>query len=194
MQVRRVFNGGDLYAPVKFEKGIRFMKVIVSGYLSFYQYRGQQQSSYDTWILQKIGSDAKEVPNMGFKKILSDMVSECPVLVDRIKNGDLGRNDVEKIVNEYNACIATVSEQRLEAALTPASTPVGDLVEKMKTKVSASDLSNKAEVNDLLTSIADKTKKKDAIPAYMKEGLKGYLSSREDLKADMDELLKLIGN
>ncbi|MEJ0030325.1 MAG: hypothetical protein WDO15_08130 [Bacteroidota bacterium] len=64
----------------------------------------------------------------------------------------------------------------------------------MKTKVSESDLSNKDDVNDLLNSIAERLKKNETVPAYMKEGLKGYLGSREDLKADMEQLLTLLNN
>ncbi|MEI9918353.1 MAG: hypothetical protein WDO14_06060 [Bacteroidota bacterium] len=191
-QLRRVFLKGDLYAPVKIDNAIRFMKVLISGYISLYAYRAPQQAGYDTRVLQKVGMNSFEVPNMGFKKFIGDLVEDCPVVYDKVKNGDLTRNSVEEIVIEYNTCIVSVQEQKIKEALPAPSTPAYDLVEKLKTKVNASDLSNKNDASDLLNSIGEKLRKGEAVPAYMKEGLKGYLGSREDLKGDMEQLLTLL--
>jgi len=196
LQVRRVYNKGEHYAPVKYENGIRLMKILQSGYLSLYAYRAPGQGDYDTRVLQKVGANSLEVPNMGFKKFVGDLVADCPVVGDKVKNGDLSRSQVDAIVVDYNKCISGLSEQRIEAAeaATPLHTPTDDLIEQLKTKVSASDLSNKNEVNDLLNSMAERLRKKEAVPAYMKEGLRGYLSSKEDLKTDMEQLLTLLDN
>jgi hypothetical protein len=194
LQVRRVMLNGEPFGPVKLDNGIRLMKIVQTGYLSLYMYRGPQQGGYDTKVLQKIGRNAFEVPNMGFKKIVGDMIEDCPDVADKVKNGNFSRNNVDQIVTEYNQCIGTINEQKLEAALPTPTTPASELLEKLKTKVTQSDLTNKDDVNDLLNSIADRLKKNEPVPAYMKEGLKGYLGSKEDLKADMEQLLTLLGN
>jgi hypothetical protein len=191
LQVRRVSLKGELYAPVKLDKSIRLMKVVRSGFLSLYAYRAPGQGSFDSRILQKIGLDALEVPNIGFKKYVGDLVSDCPAVSERVANGELDRNKVETMIDEYNACIADYNNKRVEAAAS-AATPVAELIDQMKTKVAASEISNKNDVNDLLNSIADRYKKKEPIPGYMKEGLKGYLNSNEDLKAEMEKLFTLM--
>jgi hypothetical protein len=129
---------------------------------------------------------------MGFKKIVGDIVEDCSTVAEKVKNGELGRSNVEQIVTEYNQCIGAINEQKIAAALPTRVTPASELVEKLKTKVTESNLSNKDDVNDLLNSIADRLKKNEPVPAYMKEGLKGYLGSREDLKPDMEQLLTLL--
>jgi hypothetical protein len=194
MQVRRAVMKGEQFAPVKFENGIRMMKVIHTGILSLYAYRGPQQGGYDTKILQKVGRYSIEVPNMGFKKIVGDITKECPDVSEKVDNGDLDRTDIDKIVAEYNTCVEARNKEKIEAALPKKATPANDLLEKLKTKVSESDLSNKEDVNDLLNSISDRLRKNEPVPAYMKEGLKGYLGSRDDLKADMEQLLTLLDN
>jgi hypothetical protein len=194
LQVRRVVLNGEQFTPVKFENGVRLMKIIESGILSLYTFRGPQQGGYDTKVLQKLGRNSVEAPNLGFKKIVGELTKECPDVSEKIDNGDLGRNDLEKIVTEYNKCVGARNQEKIEAAMPKQTTPASELVEKLKTKVGESDLSNKTDVNGLLDSINERLKKNEPVPAYMKEGLKGYLGSREDMKADMDQLFTLIGN
>ncbi|HEX8060964.1 MAG TPA: hypothetical protein VF473_08510 [Cyclobacteriaceae bacterium] len=194
LQVRRAVVKGDEFAPVKYENGIRMMRIIQSGILSLYEYHGPQQGGYDTKVLQKVGRNSIEVPNMGFKKIVGELVKECPDVSEKIDNGKVNRTDINQIVAEYNTCIEARNQQKMEAAMPKQSTPAGDLVEKLKTKVRESDLQNKSDVNDLLNSISERLKKNEPVPSYMKEGLRGYLGSREDLKAEMEQLLTLLQN
>ncbi len=191
MQVRRVCIKGEQFAPVKFDNSIRLMKVIRSGFLSLYGHRGPGQAGFDTRILQKIGQKSIEVPNIGFKRIIGDIVEDCPSVADRVKNGNLDRSSMEDLVDQYNACIANVNQERIVNATDPLS-PVEELINSMKSKVSASDMANKNDVNDLLTSIGERHKKKEQVPVYMKEGLKGYLAGNDDLKVDMEKLFTLI--
>ncbi|MEJ0030324.1 MAG: hypothetical protein WDO15_08125 [Bacteroidota bacterium] len=83
LQVRRVSFKGDLYAPVKIDNSIRFMKILQTGNLSLFAYRAPQQAGYDTKVLQKVGMNGIEVPNMGFKKLVGDMVEDCASLHER---------------------------------------------------------------------------------------------------------------
>jgi len=194
LQVRRISIRGEQFAPVKLDNSIRLMKVVRSGFMSLYAHRGPGQPGYDTKVIQKVGLNAQEVPNLGFKKFFGELIEDCPTVADKVKSGDLGRSDVETITEQYNVCISDFSRRRVETATVESTqnSPATELIDQMKTKVTASDLANKSEVNDLLTSIADRVKKKEIVPAYMKEGLKGYLASSDDLKGDLEQLLKLI--
>lgn len=191
LQVRTVFIKGELFAPVKLENTIRMMKIIRGGFLSLYAYRAPGQAGFDTRILQRLGQKSFEVPNIGFKKIVGDLVEDCTSVYEQVKSGNFDRGNVEELVDQYNACIGSANEKRIADAVS-ATTPVAELIDQMKSKVSASDLTNKSDVNDLLTSIGDRYKKGEPVPVYMKEGLKGYLGAREDLKGDMERLFTLI--
>jgi len=191
LQIRRAWIRGEEFTPVKLDRSIRMMKVIRTGFLSLYAFRAPGQGTYDTRIIQKLGRDAMEVPNLGFKKYVGDLVADCPLVAEKVGSGDFDRNNMEQMIDDYNACILASNTRRIQEA-DRQSSPVGELIDQMKTKVSASELSNKNEVNDLLNSILDRYKKKEAVPAYMKDGLKGYLDSNEILKADMEKLFTLI--
>ena len=191
LQVRRVSIKGEQYAPVKLDKSIRLMKILKTGYLSLYAHRAQGQGTYDSRIIQKVGLNALEVPNIGFKKYIGELVADCPSVSEKVSNGDYDRHDLDQMIDEYNACISDYNNRRMAAAAT-ASSPVVELINQMKTKLASSDISNKTDANDLLNSISDRYKKNEAIPGYMREGLKGYLNSNEDLKADMEKLFSLL--
>lgn len=195
LQVRRVSLNGEQYAPVRIENSVRLMKVVRSGYLSLYAYRAPGAAGYDARIIQKIGKNAIEVPNIGFKKFIGELVEDCASLSERVKGGDFDRNSVDKLIDEYNICVTSNNIQKpVDPVVTTIveKSAVSDLIEEMKSKVNASDVANKSDINDLLTSIGERHKKKESVPAYMKEGLKGYLASRDDLKGDMEKLFSLL--
>lgn len=192
LQVRQASIANEVYSPVKHDNAIRMMKVVRTGFLSLYAFRMPNQMSYDGRLLVKMGHSPQEVPNLGFKKFMGNLVEDCAEVADRLKNGDFNRTNVEDLVDTYNKCVAEAQDKRFETIAQRVSNPTTDLIEQLKTKVNSSDLTTKTEVNDLLNSISDRVKKNEPVPAYMKEGLKGYLSQREDLKEDTEQLLSLL--
>ncbi|HMJ67320.1 MAG TPA: hypothetical protein VK508_00410 [Cyclobacteriaceae bacterium] len=192
VQVRQAYMASELYAPVKYDNTIRMMKVIRSGFLSLYAFRLANQVSYDGRLLVKMGSPPQEVPNIGFKRYVGSIVEDCPEVGDKVKSGDLDRGNVEELVDSYNLCVATIQEKRFQSVTQNVTNPTIDFIDELKTRVNASDLATKTEVNDLLNSITDKVKRKEPVPSYMKEGLKGYLSQRTDFKEDADQLILLL--
>jgi hypothetical protein len=192
VQLRRVWYKSEEYAPVKHDNAIRLMKVVRTGFMSLYSFRLPNQMAYDGRLLVKLGSLPQEVPNLGFKRFVGAMVEDCPVVADRVKNGDLDRTKVEELVELYNKCVEANQAQRFEAAAEKVSNPTLDFINQMKDRVNASDLATKSDVNDLLNNISDKVKKNEPVPGYLKEGLKGYLGQRDDLKGDMEQLLQLL--
>jgi hypothetical protein len=192
VQLRRASMKGELYAPVKYDNSIRMMKVLRSGFLSLYAFRVSNQVTYDGRLLVKMGNPPQEVPNIGFKRYVGAIVEDCPVVGDRVKSGDLDRSNIQDLVDAYNQCVAETQEKRFQSATQNVSNPTIDFIEELRTRVNASDLPTKTEVNDLLTSITDKVKRKESVPAYMKEGLKGYLAQRDEFKEDAEQLILLL--
>ncbi len=194
LQVRQATINGEVYNPVKFENNIRMMRVIRRGYLSLYAYRLPNQVAYDGRVLIKIGSPPQEVPNLGFKRYVGNLVEDCPAVADRVRSGDLERRNVEVLVDEYNKCIEALTQRRFENAEFKERNATIDFIVEMRTRVQASQLSSKADVLDLLTNITEKVRKKEAVPVYMKEGLRSYLSQQDEFKGDVDQLLLLLNN
>jgi hypothetical protein len=168
------------------------MKVIRTGFMSLYAFRMPNQMAYDGRLIVKLGTLPQEVPNLGFKRFIGALVEDCPVVADRVKSGDLDRTNSEELVVAYNKCIETNQSQRFEAAAENVTNPTVDLINKMKERINASDLTTKSDVNDLLNNISEKVKKNEPVPVYLKEGLKGYIGQREDLRGDMEQLLELL--
>lgn len=192
LQVRSASIKNETYTPVKYDNAIRMMKVIRSGFLSLYSFRLANQVTYDGRLLIKMGSDAQEVPNIGFKRYVGNLVEDCPDVADRVKTGELDRNNIVELVDTYNECVVGIQERRMQSASQNVSNPTIDFAEELRTRVNASDIATRNEVNDLLNSIIEKVRKKEPVPTYMKEGLKGYLSQNDDFKEDLEQLLLLL--
>ncbi|HZY78447.1 MAG TPA: hypothetical protein VFE50_02920 [Cyclobacteriaceae bacterium] len=192
VQLRSLSFKNEVYAPVKFDNTIRMMKVIRSGFLSLYAFKFPNQVTYDGKLLVKMGNTPQEVPNLGFKRYIGGVVEDCPTVSEKVKNGDYNRNNIEQLVIEYNGCVANTQEQRFESVTNKVSNSTTDFIEQLRERVNKSDLTTKNEVNDLLNSITDRVKKNEPVPAYMKDGLKGYLSVRDDFKEDTEQLLLLL--
>lgn len=192
VQLRAASIKNETFNPVRYDNAIRMMKVIRSGFLSLYAFRLAGQVTYDGQILVKMGSNPAEVPNIGFKRYVGQLVEDCPDVADRVKTGEFDRKNITELVDRYNTCVVGIQERRIESAEKNVSNPTTDFIEQMKARVTSSDLATKAEVNDLLNSINEKVIKKEPVPSYMKEGLKSYLSQRSDFKEDMEQLLLLL--
>src|SRR6478609_1681322 len=47
MEVKSIFMDGEFYKPLTYDNSIRFMKVLKTGYLSYYAFRLPNQTLYD---------------------------------------------------------------------------------------------------------------------------------------------------
>lgn len=62
--------------------------------------------SSDKFYLQKGDGPLTRMRNLFFKKDMSEFVSDCPELVQKIHNKEYRSEDLETIVSEYNKWIA----------------------------------------------------------------------------------------
>src|SRR5690606_17178116 len=67
-QVRAFSSDGEIYHPVKGEKGYEFMKLLQPGYLTLYACQVENQTRFDGLFLKKMDGEGMAVPNLGFKK------------------------------------------------------------------------------------------------------------------------------
>jgi hypothetical protein len=190
----RSFNLKDeKYTPVRKENGYVFMKVIKEGYLSLYAFQQPNQITYDGLYLYKKDGNGMEVPNLTFKKHMLRYVADCPELKAKIDVGELGKRDLENIVDEYNRCIAgntrsyekVIVQERVQSKKISAWDV---LEEKIKAK---EDFEGKADALDMITEIKSKIKSEEKVPNFMLEGLKRSLANAgmaEELQNALNEL------
>src|SRR6188768_3527079 len=67
---------GEIYHPVRTEKGYVFMKLLKEGYLSLYAFQMENQMTYDGRYLTKKDGTKMEVPNLSFKKNVTKFVAD----------------------------------------------------------------------------------------------------------------------
>ncbi|MBS1949891.1 MAG: hypothetical protein OJF59_002475 [Cytophagales bacterium] len=196
-QVRSLRMNQDLYRAVRYENSIRMMKIVKDGYLSLLAFNpeGQSNSSWSGQYLLKRDGQGVEVPNLSFKKILSNFLGDCPDIKDHFQKGDFSKHDLNRIVDLYNTCL-DVKTKNLngQPKTVEISTDKVLAVKQFIEKVQKENFVGKKDVLDLLTDIQTKVMKGETIPNYMGEGLKPYLKEKPDLEKSAEELLSLLKN
>lgn len=194
VQIRTVFVDGEFYNPQRYEHAYPFMKLLKLGYLSLYAFREPNQTSFDGRLLVKRDGTSVEVPNMMFKRVMSNFLNDCPELTRKIKDGELKNDAIGEVVDTYNSCIETATRKLYgptEAASKPNSRSI--LVENFKRKVrDLPEFPNKKNAIDLLNDMSDKLTHGQPVPDYLTEGLKNYLGTIDQVKEDLEKLISTL--
>ena len=195
LQVKSVFLNGETYQTVKFEGRYRFMKLLKPGFLTLYGFRLTNQQTYDGRYLLKKDGIGMEIPNLTFKKSMASFLSSCPEVEEKIKNGDLGRKDVDQIIDQFNTCIIPKAEKNV--VIVPELTPVENgkilAISTLIVKVdSSSELSEKTDILDLLKDLKSKVGRGEILPNYLIKDITNHLSDKPEFKEDLDKLLVLL--
>ncbi|MBL7856949.1 MAG: hypothetical protein JNM57_04610 [Cyclobacteriaceae bacterium] len=190
-QTRGYFLKGEIFAPVRGESGYVFMKLAKPGYLSLYLYQIENQASYDGQYLLKKDGRGMEVPNLGFKKYLSNFLAEDEELADRILKGELGKKDLNQIIDSYNQWIdgRTIDHGKLISVSTAQKQKISSwdiLEEKVKNEP---DFEGKSSALEMITEIKSKISKSEKIPNFLIEGLKSSLT-QSTVKPELENALK----
>ena len=196
LQVKGYVKDGITFQAVKYENSIRFMKVIKSGYLSLFAYSIAHQNLLDGRYLLKKDGTGMDLPNLAFKKLLGKYLSDCPDIKTQLEKGDLNKNQIEKIVDEYNSCIQANTVQIMGVSNATGTTGFREqkieAIKKLKEKVEAEDFLTKKDVLDLLNDMQTKLAKSESIPNYLADGLKSYLTDTPALSKEADELIAIL--
>lgn len=190
LEVRTIVLDSIKYLPVQYENKIRFMQVMKSGYLSLYAFRLDNPNSYDGRLLVKMNGSKLEVPNIQFKKLMSDFLEDCAPASEKVDSGELGRSKIEEIVDTYNECIKKQNEKTVIAAAN--ASPLTEAIYALRVKVEASSLDSKKDVLDLLTGMDTKARLKEPVPGYLKDGLKSYLADKKEFEAEYQKVMELL--
>jgi hypothetical protein len=182
--------GGEIFHPVRTEKGYVFMKLMKAGYLSLYAFQIENQVNFDGRYLVKKDGSRMEIPNLTFKKAITRFLQECETVVNKINQGELGRTKLAEIVDEYNGCVQRRTNETskviaVTAEQTKKSAPWDLLEEKIKAEP---EFESKKDALDMVSEIKKKIRQSEKVPNFLVEGLKSALANR-NLQSELDAAL-----
>jgi len=192
LQVLSVFHEGKVYKPVQYEKRIILMQLIKTGYLSLYAFRLPNQTTYDGRYLYRLDGKHLEVPNLAFKKMMAAYLESCPDISEKIKLGEVGKKELEQILDAYNTCMASAKPTEAEPTPKPVINDLVIAIQTLKQKLSGEDFSSKKDAIDLLTDLEQKAGRNETIPNYLVEGLKAYLAPVTSAQTELETVLQLL--
>jgi hypothetical protein len=193
LQVLSVFYEQKIYKPIRLENRVVLMQQLKSGYLSLYAFRMPNQTTFDGRYLYRLDGKHQEVPNLGFKKIMSGYLENCADISNKIKTGEIGKKELEQILDEYNACMESAKPViNTPTKPEPIVTELTTAIQKLKAKIAGQEFSSKKDAIDLLTDLEQKAGRKEVIPNYLSEGLKSYLSAVSEVQTELEVVLKLL--
>jgi hypothetical protein len=195
LNTKTFFYGGDYYRPAKSPDGYVFMKIIKSGYLSILAFQVEKASTYDGRFLLKADGQGLEVPNLGFKKQVAKFLGDCESVSYKLENDVYGKKDLEKIVDEYNACIEGKSAQTTQAITREKDAGVKSntwdtLIEKINQHP---DFEGKSTALEMATDIKSRVQRGEKVPNFVIDGLKKTLDEQSELKPVLEQALSEIG-
>jgi hypothetical protein len=205
--VRRVCFRGVHYKPVQFSGTIKFMQIITDGYLSLLAFQPQGVMNYDGRLLQKRDGKMMEVPTLTFKRQMAAFVQDYAGLAQRIEDGEFSRNELGKIISEYNEFISSKTGT-VETKANPIDPEVAtqnqisppdekqktkmNLLTDLKTEIQKTEMESKGDVLDMVVSVEERIKENKTVPNYLLQGLSERLANQAALKKKLELLVEAI--
>jgi len=188
--------GSESYKSVKIDNAIRLMKILKSGYLSLYGFKLPNQSGYDGRYLVKLDGTSMEMPNLGFKKMLSGFLEECDEVSAKVKKGELGKSKIEEIIDLYNECL-TKAKPVVAVSAEPVNPDTSDkamlkeAIQTLMTKIQQQEFGSREDALDILRDIQSKVNRDENVSNYLLDGLRSTLKDQAALTEDLNKLISM---
>jgi hypothetical protein len=191
INTRIAFQKGKQFKPVQFNGTVQFMEILADGYLSLLAFQQPNAMSYDGRLLQKRDGKTMEVPGIGFKKQMTNYLSDSPTIVAQIQDGQLGLKELPQIIEKYNSLISGKTEtQKEQANIESGKKSKLELLTILRSDIEQSNLFLKQDALDILADWSDKIKSGKPIAPYLSKALRSALGESVDLIKKLDELIK----
>jgi hypothetical protein len=191
-EVRAFAKDGEVFHPIRGERGYEFMKLLQPGYLSLYAYQMENQMRFDGLWLQKRDGAHLIVPNLGFRKYISQFLEDCPNVADKVKEGQFTRRDLTEIIDAYNSCIGQRTAQHV-GAIAQLETQNEKVApwQNLEDSIQKKEFADKGTALEMVAEIRKKIRDNERIPNFLIEGLKGTLNGHgldDELKTALQTL------
>jgi len=187
---------GMIIKPVKVGQAFKFGKQLHLGYLSHYKVTGVGMAEMFTAdLLTKMdGSSLVLSGKIGFKGRVSKFLVDCYEVSRAVKDKQYTRYELDKVVVDYNNCVQTrglSNDDAVELKARQISAEKEGVKELGKTQEqmladfalllqASKNVTNKPDVTAMFNDVAGKLRRNEAIPNYLKAGL------REAIKEDLE--------
>ena len=190
LQTKAFKINNEVYHPIRWGQGYSFMKIMKSGYLSLYSFQQANQVTWNGILLVKKDGATLEMPGLAFKKMMSRFLQECPVVVSKIDSGELGRNEIEIIIDQYNACIEsnTKNQKVIQTSVQVSKLEAWEALEKEVNNLSAFE--GKESSLEMIAEIKTKIKNEEKVPNFLIEGIKNSLKDQASIKSALEKALQ----
>jgi hypothetical protein len=161
------------------------MKLVESGYASLYLYQEDDKRTWDGRYIYRMDGTGLDVPNIGFKRKITEFLQDCPQLVDTINAGKLARTDMAEIVKRYNTCIEqnTKVSRNESIAVTEKQSATRNAWDELSRAVEANTaLEEKESIQEMITEARTKTERGEKIPKFLQDSLKKSFKDYPDLQ------------
>ncbi|KYG73007.1 hypothetical protein [Roseivirga echinicomitans] len=188
-----------LIKPMKIGEQYHFALLVSEDYLSVYKYSASNRmDDFGMMALQKFGGAAFALPGiMGFRNLMTDYLSDCKEVSDRIEEKELKRGDIDQIVEDYNGCIALKNSTQQEAVsyYKPATSKISKTMEALlqdfeDTLKTSKQVEDKGQVSEMFSDFSSKIKKGEKVPEYLINALKDAIKNDQKL---VELMKKIIG-
>lgn len=191
-QVKEVFIKNEKFIPVKNGQRYVYMKALREGYLGLYAFQLENQITYDGRFFLKKDGQGLEVPNLTFKKTVSRFLSECAEVEAEMENGNLGKSDLIKIVDRFNACIEAKTLV-LNATKAPNVVLTANVLEswtQLADAIQKTTIVEKESASEMITDIKGKLARGEKIPKFLADGLRNLFKGHTELLENLETALK----
>ncbi|GAB5526067.1 MAG: hypothetical protein Roseis2KO_39390 [Roseivirga sp.] len=208
LEVREIrMANGDVIKPINYDNKYKFGKELISGYLSHYRVtRDNSTEKFNMDLLYKMdGTHLTLAGKMGFRSAVRDFLGDCVRVADGIQDKQYTRNGLDKLVNDYNACVSKDGLMSKDAIEEKAKLDLEAEKEKKRLALSKSleqkladfatlleysdRVSNKGDVTAMFNDVSGKLRKKEPVPNYLQQALKDALKTDPQLLKLINEIL-----
>ncbi len=194
-EVKWLLKEEETYHPIKVLNKYQLGILVKEGYLSIYKIMNTEansSASFSTLVLIKKDGASLIVPNLGFKKHVEKFLNDCDVIVRGFSNSAYKKSNLEKIVDDYNGCIAANTTQqnsetfKVEHNLEKVAL-VTTLIKSIKDDGRLEDTET---VVEMLNDLKSKIKEDSKIPSYLENALKVSLKDNTAFIKQLNQILE----
>jgi len=167
------------------------MQLIKPGYLSLYRFQPQNSNIYSANFLRKADGSGIELPNIGFRKQMTEFLADCPDISARIESGELKRSDIDTIIDGYNACIAQRTQNVRKEIQTYVETKSAlTLWQELHTAIeNEGEFENRETALEIVADIQNRVNRGEKVPNFIIQGLKDAVGNRSALAEPLNRAL-----
>lgn len=187
LQTRSFRMDDEVYHTVRQGNSYTFMKLITSGYLSLYRYQLENKTTWDGVYMAKKGGEGLDIPNIGYKKRVTQFLADCPDVVNKVLEGELERTELVKLVEEYNLCIDIKTNEKF--AKVPLSNAWKDLETAVKQQP---EFDKKNDALEMIREIQRKVSNNETVPSFLINGLKESLKDQAVVTEKLAQALQTL--